>query len=290
METQTEAPMETEVQEAAPSVEAGQAEASQNDSAWYGTFDDELKGYVQNKGWDDPIKAVKSYQELEKFRGANEDQLLKLPSDPQAEGAFDKIWEKLGRPADASGYKVEFDGEITVDEARMSKYAEVAHKVGITQKQFEALAKLDAEYMGGLQTTHMEEIKQKQEQEYQALRSEWGSNADEREELSRRGLRSVLPDNQNADEMIASIEQAIGTANTLKLFANVGDRLAREDKIPAGDSDRPYGYTREQALADRKQLMTELSGDAERLKVYNTGKGVDYDKMSRFNKIIAGQG
>jgi hypothetical protein len=291
MENQTEAPIEAEAQETAPVADTGQAEQSSNDAAWYGTFDDELKGYIQNKGWDDPMKAVKSYQELEKFRGANEDQLLKLPSDPAAEGAYDEIWNKLGRPSDAKEYKVEFEGDIKVDDERLSKYADVAHKVGLTQSQFEALAKVDAEYMGAIQSAQLEQVQQKQEQEYQALRAEWGNNADEREELSRRGLKYVLPSGADADEMVAAIEQAIGTAATLKLFANVGERMAKEDRIPStADGDRPYGYTREQALADRRALMNELSGSPERLNVYNTGKGTDYEKMSRFNKIIAGEG
>ena len=73
-----------QVEESAP-VSEGQAETT-----WYTGANDETVGYIQNKGWnDDPMKAVTSYQELEKFRGASEDQLIMFPKDVEAEGAFE---------------------------------------------------------------------------------------------------------------------------------------------------------------------------------------------------------
>lgn len=272
---------EGQVAEAAPEAE-GQA------TSWFDSFDDETKGYIQNKGWDDPVKAVKSYQELEKFRGASEDQLLKLPKNLDEEGALDGIWNKLGRPESPDKYSVDFGEGVNVDSDRLGAYAETAHKLGITQKQFETLAKLDAEYMSSVMEQQQKAFEQKSNLEYEQLKKEWGANAAEREELSRRGLQALLPDNVNAQEVLDKIERSIGTATMLKLFANAGERLAKEDSLPNVNGERSYGYTREQAVADRKKLMSELSGDDSRLSVYNQAKGPDYDRMAYLNKIIAG--
>ena len=275
--------------EQAPQVE-GQAQVAPDTAGqakWYDTAPDEVKGYIQNKGWDDPIKAVNSYQELEKFKGASEDQLLKLPKDPNAEGAFDAIYDKLGRPVAPDKYEIKLPEGVQVDEQRLNGAREIAHKLGLNQKQFEELAKFDAEYYSTSLKAMQEQNAQKQEADYQALVKEWGSNASEREELSRRGLRSVLPQGSNAEELTAAIEQAIGTANTLKLFANVGEKLSREDRINEPNGAKPFGYTAEQAKADRKTLMAELQADPVRLKAYNEGKGTDIEKMQRLNKIIA---
>lgn len=271
-------------------VTEGQGEAPQGEgqALWYESAPDEVKGYIQNKGWDDPIKAVSSYQELEKYRGANENELLRLPKDPQAENAYNEIWDKLGRPESADKYNVELPEGANIDEGRLNTYRDVAYKAGITQAQFEALAQADASYMASMMEQSQKEIAQQQEADYQKLRREWGKDADEREELSRRGLRAIMPEGMNSDETIQAIEQAIGTAATLKLFANVGDRLAREDSLPNTEGDRPFGYTKEQALADKKSLMDELKSDRERLAVYNTGKGTDFEKMKRLNRYIAG--
>lgn len=268
---------------------AGQAEApvSEGQAVWYESAPDEVKGYIQNKGWDDPFKAVSSYQELEKFRGANENELLRLPKDPDAEGAYDAIYTKLGRPDSVDGYEINIPENVTVDDARLNGAKELAHKLGLNQKQLQGIIDFDSQYYSQAQAQYEEQVAQQQEAEYNALRREWGSNADEREELSRRGLRSILPEGMDKESTLTKIEDAIGTAAMLKLFANVGDKMAREDRIHEAGNERPFGYTKEQASADKKALMSELSADEKRLSAYNQGKGADYDKMRRLNEIIA---
>lgn len=284
----TQAPAAEGQAVAAPEAQ-GQAtqQPTTNNPVWYDKAPDEVKGYIQNKGWDDPIKAVNSYQELEKFRGASEKELLRLPKDPNAEGAFDEIYNRLGRPEAPDKYALDLGQDVQIDDVRLNSFREIAHKAGITQKQFEALAKADAEFMTAATKEYETARVQKMEGEYQALIKEWGANASEREELARRGLLAILPQGGDKKELAAAIESAIGTAMTLKLFANVGDKIAREDRIPDSAGDRPFGYTREQALADKKALMSELKADNERLANYNKGIGPDYDKMQRILKITA---
>lgn len=275
-----EAPVETPTPEAAP------AETPSNDSVWYDAAEDEVKGYIQNKGWDDPIKAVKSYQELEKFRGASEDQLLKLPKDMQDAGAMDAIYDKLGRPESPDKYEVNLEG-VEVDKGRLDYYADVAHKAGISQAQFEQIVKADSEFWANAEGDYNKQQAAAQEAEYKALIKEWGGNAAEREELSRRGMRSLLPKDMNADEVASKIEQAIGTAATLKLFANAGEAMSKEASIHDSSGDKPFGYTREQALADKKQILDEIKADPQRLANYNKAIGPDVDRMKKLNNIIA---
>lgn len=270
----------------------GQAEVkteqpSQETSQWYEAADDSLKGYIQNKGWDDPIKAVTSYQELEKFRGASEDQLLVLPKDPEEEGAFDKIYDKLGRPEAPDKYAVELPEGIPVDKERVTGAQEIAHKIGLNQAQFDALAKFDAEYQAHAMSAYNDERAKAQEIEYQQLQEEWGANAAEREELARRGLKAMLPKDMDKEVVTAQIEEAIGTAATLKLFANVGDKLGREHTIHDGEGAKPFGYTKEQAKYDKETLMKEIQGDSQRLANYNQNKGADVEKLRKLNEILA---
>ena len=280
---------EGQATDVAPEAQEGQATTPEtNETPWYETADDETKGYIQNKGWDDPLKAINAYKELEKFRGANENELLKLPKDAEAEGAFDEIYDKLGRPESADKYEIDLPEGIPVDEARLGAAKELAHKLGLNNAQLQALAEQDAQYMAQAMEAMETERAATQEAEYQALVKEWGSNANEREELARRGLKAMLPEGGDKEALSAAIEDAIGTAATLKLFANVGDKIGREAPINDGDNTRPFGYTSEQAAADRKTLMDEIKGDKERLDNYNKGIGPDVDKMQRLNKIIAG--
>ena len=134
---------------------------------------------------------------------------------------------------------------------------------------------------------HQEAIEQQQTAELEALQKEWGGAFEERAELGRRFVRNNMPEGIDKEETLNKIEQAIGTANMLKLFGNAGAKFT-EDKVPTSEGDRPFGYSPEQAKADKAALMSELNGDPERLKVYNQGKGPDYDKMQRILKVISG--
>lgn len=268
--------------------EAGQAIQPET-KAWYDgyEFQEEDIGYIQNKGWDDPVKAISAYKNLEKFQGVPADQLIKLPKDVNQDGALDPVYDKLGRPESPDKYEISLPEGVQVDENRLNLAKEVGHKIGLNNKQIQALAEFDATYQQQAIEQHYKDVELKQAQELDALQKEWGKGFEERAELGRRFVRNNLPSGLDKEATLSAIEGAIGTAAMLKMFANAGDKF-REDSVPDSSGDRPFGYTREQALADRKSLMDELAGDKTRLATYNQGKGTDFEKMKKLNSIITG--
>ena len=266
----------------------GQVDASTPDAegqaTWYESANDEVKGYIQNKGWDDPLKAVSSYQELEKYRGASEDQLIKLPKEGES---YDAVYDRLGRPESADKYEFTPAEDASVDQGRLDTFKDIAHSAGLNNAQFEKVVSEISKYESGAIAQIQEAKIQEQATQLEALKKEWGEGFEERAELGRRFVRKNLPEGMDRDQTLNAIEDAIGTAAMLKLFANSGQG-AGEDKLPKADSDRPYGYTREQAVADKKALMSELKSSPERLQNYNSATGPDYDKMQRLNKMLAG--
>lgn len=260
---------------------------SETPTAWYAGATDETVGYIQNKGWtENALSAVESYQALEKFQGASEHELMRFPKDPAAEGAMDDIYTRMGRPDTADKYTVELPEGVQMDESRLGAITTAAHKHGVSQEALQAIALAEAEHGATAMAARAEEIATQQEIEYKNLQQEWGANHAEREELARRGLRDVLPEGTDKVALSTAIEEAIGTANTLKLFANVGQGR-REDSIHDSSGDKPFGYTKEQASSDKSTLMAELKGDKERLSLYNKGVGDDINKMKRFNEILS---
>ncbi|MEE9540671.1 MAG: hypothetical protein V3V85_04160 [Candidatus Thorarchaeota archaeon] len=287
--------------ETAPQLEEGQASAAPEsnegqatqtpetpvpvDKFWYDGANDETVGYIQNKGWtDSPMKALEAYQNLEKFHGVPADKIIKIPGEGES---MDAVYDKLGRPEAADKYEIALPEGVSLDTNRMKAMSETAHKMGLNNAQLQALAEVDATYMASAVAAHNEELALKQEAEYGDLKKEWGVNSAEREELGRRFLRDNLPQGVDKDALVSKIEEAVGTAVTLKLFANAGN-AHREDNVPDSSGDRPFGYTREQAAADRKTLMSEMQGDPSRLDSYNKGIGPDIEKMKSLNKVIAG--
>ena len=119
-----------------------------------------------------------------------------MPKDPNAEGAFEEIYNQLGRPESPDKYDITFPDGFEVDKGRFDAVKEIAHKAGLNTKQLEMLAKFDAEYQSTAMEAYNKQEQLKQETEYKQLQSDWGAKFKEREELSRRGLNALLPEGQ----------------------------------------------------------------------------------------------
>jgi len=261
-------------------------------SAWYEGYDlsDEDVGYIQNKAWDNPAKAIGAYKELEKFHGVPKDQILKLPGEDAKAEDWEAVYDRLGRPEDAKSYgEFEIPEGLEVDTARVEWADQLFHKMGLNKQQRDALIVATAEYENGIFGSMNEQVEQQQTLELQQLQQEWGNAFEERSELGRRAAKSFLPGSEeDRAALLEKIEGAVGTSATLKLFANIGQNIG-EDNIPRGES-RPYGYTPEQAKSDIEGLKVELQGSPDRMTIYNQGKGPDYEKMKRLQRLAYGQG
>lgn len=279
-------------QGAQPNTQAATA-ATETAKPWYDGHNlaPEDVGYIQNKKWSNPADLLTSYKNLEKFHGVPAEQLLKLPKDTQDQAAWDAIYSRLGRPEKADGYEFKAPDGVKVDDSRMGWVQGVAHKLGLNKSQFSALVNETLTYEGGLIADMQKEVQTRQAQELDAVKQEWGAGFDERAELGRRAARAFLPGNaEQKAAFMNAMETSIGTGAMLKLFANIGAKMG-EDKIHQGDEgSRPFGYTKEQALSDIQNLMTELKDPAnrERLNSYNQAKGKDYEKMQALQKHAYG--
>lgn len=264
----------------------GQAEGQ--GTPWYKAegFAPEIQGYVENKGWQDsPLKAITAYQHLEKFHGVPADQIIKLPKDFTNAEEMNPVYARLGRPDKPEGYK--FSGE-GLDPESLKWFSEKAHKLGLNNAQYNSfVSEFDSEQKKNAEE-YQKALAQEETIQMDALKKEWGAGFDERSEMARRGMRSFLPkgtDEKTAGELMTAMERSIGTANFLKLFANIGEKVNTEDKIHQGDSSRKFGYTKEQALDDVKTLMAEIKADPARLANFNKNVGPDVEKLARLNKL-----
>jgi len=274
---------EGQVADAAPVAEGQTVEV---ESTWYDSASDETKGYIQNKGWDDPVKTVEAYQNLEKFHGVPADQIIKLPKEGEP---MDSVYDRLGRPDAAESYNWEAPDGFALDGGRFDMYKAVAYEAGISQAQFETLANADAEYFSKAIEAQQREVYQKNEIELKGLEKEWGTQFGERQELGRRFVSANAPEGVDKAEFLNKIEDAVGSAAMLKFFANASEKsMSREDRVPDGEGDRPFGFSPEQAAYELKELKQAIQADPVRLSQYNTGSGNDYDKVMRLGTLKAG--
>lgn len=240
---------------AAPSSSAAPA------SSWIDGIDDaDLRGYVQNKGWSNPVDLADGYRNLEKLLGGEK---MPLPRGADDTEGWNRVYDALGRPKEADAYKVPvLEG---ADPAIVGQVQAKFHELGLSEAQGNALA----EWWNQTQNSSLQGLVQQSAQqsalELQSLQKEWGGAYEENIELGRRAAQEY---GLGADKLNA-IERALGTGEMLKLFSQIG-RAQGEAKMEGGGNSNPFGMTPEAARAriealrsDSKWSMAYTSGDVD---------------------------
>ncbi len=80
---------------------------------------------------------AKSYSNAARMVGMDKNQIVALPKEDTPE-AMAPIWDKLGRPTEVKGYEIEQFKE-TLPPEMLGKYAEIAHKNGISKAGFNSI-------------------------------------------------------------------------------------------------------------------------------------------------------
>jgi len=170
--------------------------------AWYDSIADEnLKAFIAGKGFKDADEAAKTLQELE---------------------------SKTAVPESVDAYKLPVpDG---ADAAFAGEAAQWMREAGIPVAAAQTLAGKWNAYMTAQQQAAEQQRIAQGEADIAALKSEWGNQYDANTELGRRAVRTFGLDEAALD----AISQALGDAQTLRLFQRIGSHLGESTLLPAG--------------------------------------------------------
>lgn len=234
---------------------------------WYAGADELTTGYVQNKAWATPLDAVKSYQNLEKLLGADKAGnavVIPKPDAPQAD--LDAFYSRLGRPADASGYKIQ------VPEGAPKEFSSAAaakmFELGISQKQGEGLAAWWNEYATGADmAAKTAKANAFQEQDRQ-LKEAWGGAFQQNLTAAQAAVRGLGIDT----ETINKLQDVMGHKAVMELFHTIGTKVGEPDFVTGTGGKQPFGAAMTPAQAkdtiaakkaDKAFTAKLLSKDAE---------------------------
>lgn len=147
-------------------------------ASWYGEHvpatNPELKTWADGKKFTSMTDALTAYQNAEKLIGGDPKLLLRLPAEGDAE-AQGSMWNKLGRPEKAEGYKL---GEELKADPAVAAFLPAAWAAGLTQGQVEGVLKWSGE-MAAKQTADAEVAFAAQMTKSNAeLKAEWGQGYD----------------------------------------------------------------------------------------------------------------
>lgn len=262
-----------------PAGDAGTATAA----PWYGAeAGDDVKGFVELKGWDTPDKAISSYRNLETLLGADKaGRAVVWPKDENDAEAWKAIHARLGVPEKPDDYKLPVpDGQ---SDAFAKAMAPVLHKLGVPAAAAEKLAAAFNDYGTQQQQAAQAAAEQRVAQEMDALKAEWGQAYDQNKALGSRFATAMAAemgwDPETTAGKLEMLEAAWGSSALMKFMAAAGKFLG-EDRFAEGD--QPSGRILSPAAAMAR--ITELQQDKEffaRLEKGDAAAKAEWDRLIR---------
>jgi len=242
-----------------------------NTSVWSATFDEGTQAYVSAKGWQSPADLLTSYRNLEKFAGGSKN-LLELPGVDAEDSAWEQVFNKLGRPESPDQYGLQVPEGASPELTEWFKGT--AHKLGLTAKQAQALYQEWNGMSGSLQEKMQAQMAQQSEQAIDSLKQEWGQQFDSMVDSGKRAVRALGLDEGKLSDM----ESKLGTAEMLKLFATLGQKMG-EDSFAGGERSGSGSFGLTPAAA--KQQISDLRSDQRFMQEYISGNPDAVNKMKR---------
>lgn len=244
---------------------------------WTSGFNDDLKGFVQNKGFKDPASVLDSYRNLEKLMGTPKERLLRLPENMDDATAMGEIYTRLGRPQTAEDYKIEVpkDGD-----ASFAKWAQgTFHELGLTTKQATALVNKWNEFAVNHQNGMTEKSATEMQAQHDGLKREWGAAFDQNIAVAKRAAAEF---GISAD-VIDKMESAMGFTQVMKLMHTIGAKLGEGEFVTNGNRGAAFNgaLTPDQA---RNKINT-LRQDNEFIKRYTNGDASAKAEMERLHAM-----
>jgi hypothetical protein len=243
-------------------------------ASWTDGLNDEQKGLIEAKKFDNLGVFVDAYKSLDSMRGIPEDRILAKPEksmegDPEG---WNKFYEKLGRPEKPEGYTVKMPEGQVADEQTVGWARETFHKLGLSKEQGEGLIQAWNALSAADVAAQTEKDQIEVENTEKTLRSTWGEKYDINKNLVSNTTKEFGLD----QEAVVKIAGAIGLTEANLLFQKIGEKRAEakfHDQGPKGsDVNTPNAAA---------YKIEQLGKDAEFMKKYKAGDVEAVEKMTR---------
>lgn len=242
---------------------------------WTHALPEGVRTFAELKGWKGAEEAIRSYQSLEQLHGVAEDRLVKLPGDPEDAEAWNEVYTKLGRPADAAGYELVKPDLPDGSPDLTDWFAEQAFAAGIPKQKGQAIVANYQAKMAELAADVAQRKAQTSEVEKQAVLREWGTESDANVQAAKEFAGRMKWDS----DLVGKLEDALGTRRLMETLALLGRATSESTFVPPDfESDQGFGLTPAAASAE----ITRLKGDKQYMDAYLAG---DKDAVARMTQL-----
>lgn len=226
---------------------------TQSEGNWYDSLPEEMRG-DQNITKFDSVEAMgKSWLNAQRLIGAD-----KIPM-PQTDEDWGGVYDRLGRPEDATGYKIEAPEGVEVNAEMQGNFLSKAHELGLNQKQVEGLAAWQFEQGSAAQEQTSQQSEQAFKEAMSGLKSEWGNAFEQNANIAVKAAGEFLSDSDKAF-LDSAVVDGVGLGDHpafLKLFNNIGKQMMEGTKLEGIGSEMTK--TPQEIEDERNSLMAHPS-------------------------------
>ena len=239
---------------------------------WKTALPDELKNDATLQNFKDIESLAKTVVHQQKVLGS------RIPL-PKNDDEYNEVYTKLGRPEDPSKYEVNIpqDYEQFFKKENVDEFKNVAHKIGLNNKQVNALLDYQVNSIKYEMQNEPASIAAEKDQTEQTLKQEWGYDYDKNVRAATRAL-NVYGDDELRD--LINNTSAGNNPAVIKFFAKLGAEIT-EDMAKNTQNNRLAV-----SPLDAKEEINKIMSDTNH--PYHKGDQMAVEKMRQLHEKAYG--
>lgn len=196
--------------------------------------------------------AVAYYNLTQLHRGSPN--VVAVPEADDTEG-WNTLFGRLGRPDSPENYSYSAPEGVEPDKDFLSSMQKAAHEAGISQAQFEKLAKANDAFIQEFTAKSTQERQAENQRSYAELEKAFGGEK-AFNEAAAAGQRAVQAIGLDA-ETLDALDDAAGNLAVQKLMATLGQKIGKETDFLEGVDVQGNGQTPQQAKVEMDRLKED---------------------------------
>lgn len=240
------APQPEPTQVSAPAAAPAQAQAD-----WLTAITDpDARGLIETKKYASFNDVAVAYRNMVKLHGRAPD-VLAIPEEGDADG-WNAVYQRFGRPDAPDNYGYTPPEGMEPNAEYLGEIRKAAFEAGITQKQFEVLAKANDGFVAKALSAKQAEATAQNLRSIEQMKQDFGGEKLWNEALAsgERAMKALGLDNDTLD----ALDGAIGNHRVMKLLATIGRKVGTEDNFIEGVSVDGNGMSPNAAKVEIERL------------------------------------
>lgn len=213
---------------------------------WYDSLPQDMREDQNITKFESVEVMAKSWLNAQRLIGADKITM------PQTDEDWGGVFDKLGRPKDASGYELKAAEGVEVNAEMQQSFLTKAHEIGLLPKQAQALADWQIEQGQAVTEASTQADEATLNEKMTGLKTEWGQAFDQNVGIAQRAINEFATD-ADKDFMNNAVIDGVKIGDhpaMAKLFHNIGKSMMESGKLEGTGNEQAMTPTEMQDQID----------------------------------------